>query len=97
MDEQRIYNRDTLEHMMAKPLALAAKLNLPLYCGEFGVINKAPVADKLAWYRDMVAVFDKHGIAYANWNYKAGSFGIVDDEINPDVPMLETLVESNEP
>ena len=91
-EEQRVYNRDTLEHMMRKPLHLADSLGLPLYCGEFGVINKAPVEDKLAWYNDMVAVFENRGIAYANWNYKAGSFGIVDIELKPDVPMIESLV-----
>lgn len=89
--ERRIYNRDTLEHMMRKPLQLAASLKLPLYCGEFGVIDKAPVEDKQAWYRDMVAIFEKHGIAYANWNYKAGSFGIVDQQLKPDRPMVEIL------
>jgi len=90
--EQRVYNRDTLEHMMRKPLRLAESLGLPLYCGEFGVINKAPEGDKLAWYNDMVAIFEKRGIAYANWNYKAGSFGIVDTKLKPDVPMTEALV-----
>ncbi len=90
-EEQRIYTRDTLELMMQKPLALAAKLNLPLYCGEFGVIDKAPVGAKLAWYKDMVAIFEKHNVAYANWNYKAGSFGIVDDQLKPDKPMVEIL------
>ena len=39
----------------------------------------------------MVAIFEKHGIAYANWNFKAGSFGIVDDELKPDVPMIDIL------
>lgn len=91
-DEKRIYNRDTLEHMMSKPIAFAAKTGLPLYCGEFGVIDKAPIGDKLAWYRDMVAIFEKNNIAYANWNFKAGSFGIVDEELKPDVPMVEILV-----
>ncbi len=91
-EEQRVYNRDTLEHMMRKPLRLAESLGLPLYCGEFGVINKAPEGDKLAWYNDMVAIFEKRGIAYANWNYKAGSFGIVDAKLKPDVPMTEVLV-----
>jgi endoglucanase len=89
--ERRIYNRDTLENMMRKPLELAAKLNLPLYCGEFGVIDKAPVAAKQAWYRDMIAIFEKHGIAYANWNFKAGSFGIVDGGLAPDKTMVEIL------
>jgi endoglucanase len=77
--------------MMEKPFALAAKLNLPLYCGEFGVIDKAPVESKLAWYKDMVAIFDKHGVAYANWNFKAGSFGIVDQDLKPDQQMVDIL------
>ncbi len=90
--EQHIYNLDTLEKMMQKPLALASKLNLPLYCGEFGVIDKAPVDAKLAWYKDMITIFEKHKIGYANWNYKAGSFGIVDQQLNPDQPMVNLMV-----
>jgi endoglucanase len=89
--ERRIYNIDTLEKMMQKPLRLADSLKLPLYCGEFGVIDKAPVAAKLAWYKDMETIFKKHGIAYANWNYKAGSFGIVDRDMKPDAPLVEIL------
>lgn len=91
-EEMRIYNRDTLEKMMQKPIRLADSLNLPLYCGEFGVINKAPVEDKLAWYRDMVSIFEENDIGYANWNYKAGSFGIVDEQMKPDLPMIDILV-----
>jgi len=90
-EERMVYNRDSLERMMAKPLHLADSLELPLYCGEFGVINKSPVEAKLAWYRDMVAIFEKHHVAYANWNYKAGSFGIVDRELKPDWPMVNIL------
>ena len=91
-EEKRIYNLDTLEKMMRKPIHLADSLNLPLYCGEFGVIDKSPIEAKLAWYRDMVAIFEKNNIAYANWNYKAGSFGIVDQDITPDQPMVDILV-----
>lgn len=90
-EEKRVYNLDSLEKMMEKPIRLADSLKLPLYCGEFGVIDKAPVAAKLAWYKDMVAIFEKHNIGYANWNFKAGSFGIVDGELKPDVPMVEIL------
>jgi endoglucanase len=95
-DEQRIYNIDTLEKMMQKPIHLADSLSLPLYCGEFGVINKAPIDAKLAWYRDIVAIFEKNDIAYANWNYKAGSFGIVDKDLKPDEPMIDILVGNQE-
>ena len=90
-DEQRVYNIDSLEKMMEKPIRLARQLGLPLYCGEFGVIMKAPPEDKLAWYRDMVAIFEKNEIAYANWNYKAGSFGIVDATLSPDTAMINIL------
>lgn len=91
-DQRRIYNRDTLEWMMRKPLKVADSLKLPLYCGEFGVIFKAPRDSRLAWYRDMVSIFDERGIAYANWNYKAGSFGIVDAEMKSDQELVTILV-----
>jgi len=87
----KVYNRDTLLKMMQKPLYLADSLKLPLYCGEFGVIDNSPVDSKLAWYTDMVSIFDEHGVAYANWNYKAGSFGIVDRDMKPDTAMIQIL------
>lgn len=90
-DEKKVYTIDTLEYMMRKPIHLADSLKLPLYCGEFGVIDGAPEASKERWYRDLVAIFDKHGIGYANWNFKAGSFGIVDDALKPDTTMVEIL------
>jgi endoglucanase len=90
-EERRVYNIDSLEKMMAKPIKLAASLDLPLYCGEFGVIDNAPVADKLRWYQDMVAIFERNKIGYANWNYKSGSFGIVDEQIKPDSAMVKIL------
>jgi hypothetical protein len=40
----------------------------------------------------MVAIFDKHNIAYANWNYKAGAFGIVDEQMKPDSVLIPILV-----
>jgi endoglucanase len=90
-EEKRVYNRDTMEQMMAKAFKLRDSLRLPLYCGEFGVIDAAPDAAKVAWYRDMVAIFEKHNVGYANWNYKAGSFGIVDAQLQPDSTLVNIL------
>jgi endoglucanase len=53
----------------------ARKLGLQLYCGEFGSLPTVPRADRLAYYRDIVSVFEAEGIAWANWEYK-GDFGI---------------------
>jgi endoglucanase len=89
--EKRVYNRDTLEKMMAKPIHLADSLKLPLYCGEFGVIDGTPRDSKIAWYKDLIAIFEKHNIAYANWNFKSGSFGIVDANMKPDGEIVDIL------
>jgi endoglucanase len=90
-EEKRVYNRDTLEKMMQKPIHLADSLHLPLYCGEFGVIDGSPRESKIAWFKDLVSIFDKHNIGYANWNYKSGSFGLVDENMKPDTEMINIL------
>lgn len=87
----RVYNRDTLVKMMEKPLRVASRLNLPLYCGEFGIFRDFFPAAKLAWYRDMISIFEEYGVAYANWNYKSGAFGIVDDNGMPIQPYLDIV------
>jgi endoglucanase len=50
----------------------------PLYCGEYGVIERAPVPDQLNWMRDFVSLLDEHGIGQAVWSYKQMDFGLVD-------------------
>ena len=77
---------------MRKPLHLADSLGLPLYWVNLVLLTKLPW--KINWLgtNDIVAIFESRGIAYANWNYKAGAFGIVDMELKPDVPMIESLV-----
>jgi endoglucanase len=87
----RVYNRDTLVKMMEKPLRVASDLHLPLYCGEFGIFQNFFPASKLAWYEDMISIFDEYNVAYANWNYKSGAFGIVDDAGKPIQPYLNIV------
>jgi len=53
---------------------------LPLYCGEFGIITGPPQEDMLRWYQDIIDLCEENQIGYANWNYKSGSFGLVDDD-----------------
>ena len=47
-----------------------------LYCGEYGVIDRAAEEDRQRWLRDIGAAFDKLGIGRAQWNYKEKDFGI---------------------
>jgi endoglucanase len=52
--------------------------NKPLYCGEFGVIDRAPKNSCLRWYRDIIKIFREMHIGYACWSYKQMDFGLVD-------------------
>ena len=47
------------------------------YCGEFGVYEASPNEDTIRWYRDVLEIFEKHGVSWANWNYKSDQFGFV--------------------
>lgn len=57
----------------------AQKYDVPLYCGEYGVIDLADNKSKINWLRDIHTAFRKYGIGHALWNYKEKDFGIVDE------------------
>ena len=42
------------------------------------MIDQAPVDSALRWLKDINAVFERHGIGRALWNYKRKDFGLVD-------------------
>lgn len=67
------------EDIFGPALEKAEKDNVPLYCGEYGVIDLANNQDKINWLRDIHNVFKKYGIGRALWNYKEKDFGFVDD------------------
>ena len=78
----RRYGRDVMAADLEQPLAVRARTGLPLYCGEFGCYERTPDPLRLAWFRDILAVFEEHDIAWANWDYK-GAFGIVTRDGRP--------------
>jgi aryl-phospho-beta-D-glucosidase BglC (GH1 family) len=57
----------------------AEKDGVALYCGEYGVIDKADNESKILWLNDINHAFDKFGIGRALWNYKEKDFGLVDE------------------
>lgn len=68
------------EELFSEALEVAEKYNVPLYCGEYGVIELAPKEDTKRWLADIHSVFDKYGIGRAVWNYKGKDFGIIDSD-----------------
>ena len=81
---------DYFDQLFAPALAAAQKNNAPLYCGEYGVIELAPLKDTAAWFRDIHSVFEKHQISRAAWTYKEKDFGITGDHY---APAFEQLIE----
>lgn len=65
------------ESLFLPALEFAEKRNIPLYCGEYGVIDLADDASKINWAADICSVFDQYKIGRAYWNYKEKDFGIV--------------------
>ncbi len=56
----------------------AKNAGVGLYCGEFGVIDQAPIEDTLRWFEDVDGVFRAHNIGCAVWSYKKMDFGFID-------------------
>ena len=74
----RSYNDiNTLEKQIMQALNAATAMGRKLYLGEFGCLRGAGEENRLRWFRDVVSLCEKYGIAYASWDYKGG-FGIID-------------------
>ena len=67
------------EGLFEPALRTSKERDIPLYCGEYGVIDLADNHSKLRWLRDIHAVFRRYGIGHALWNYKEKDFGLADD------------------
>ncbi len=85
--------KEFLEEMVKEAVLAAKKAGTQLYCGEFGVIDQAPVLDTLRWFRDVHAVFEKYQIGCSIWTYKDMDFGLTEkhyEEIREDLIHLWT-------
>lgn len=66
------------ENIFTKAVDISEKYNVPIYCGEYGVIDKAEPEGTLCWFKDIHNAFEKCGIARAVWTYKSKDFGLTD-------------------
>lgn len=86
-ENQRIYqimessaiDREFFKKFFAEAVIIAEKYDIPLYCGEYGVIDRAPADATLKWYEEINAAFCELNIARCAWTYKEMDFGIIDD------------------
>ena len=86
---QGIIDKKFYEAAFSEAIQIANDRNIALYCGEYGVIDKADLTSTLNWYSDVNETFEKFGIGRAAWNYKGKDFGIIDDHY---APVLDKLI-----
>lgn len=65
------------ERIFARAVKTAEENGVPLYCGEYGVIDRADPQSTVRWFKDIHAAFEKLGIARACWTYKEKDFGLI--------------------
>ena len=77
--EKAVIDKEFFKKLFANAVSIAEKYDIPLYCGEYGVIDRAPLDDTLSWFSAMHEAFEESGIPRAVWTYKAKDFGLVDE------------------
>ena len=67
------------EYLLKEAIEVAKERNVALYCGEYGVIDRANKKEAGRWFHDFHAVMDKYNIGRCVWNYKQMDFEISED------------------
>ena len=70
------------EGLFAEAMEKAKENGTTLYCGEYGVIDRAEPEDALKWFKTINSVFEKYQIPRAAWSYKEMDFGLSDSRID---------------
>ncbi|MBQ7008915.1 MAG: cellulase family glycosylhydrolase [Ruminococcus sp.] len=83
---------DFFRTSFADAIRVATERNVPLYCGEYGVIDRALDDSALRWFKDISGVFNEYNIGRATWTYKSKDFGITDEHysaiLDDIIPLL---------
>ena len=69
--------KNVMRQIVRDAVGAAAKSGHRVYCGEFGCIDSIPVDLRVVWLRDIVEVFEEHGVPWTQWDWK-GQFGVLD-------------------
>jgi endoglucanase len=72
------YDKKYLQSVLQPALDFSKRVDQPIYCGEFGVYERAHMTTRLNWTREVIALLNEHDIGHAIWTYKNLDFGLVD-------------------
>ena len=91
-DRDELFTSEFFEKYLAEAVKIAEERNVMLYCGEYGVIDRATPEDALKWYRAICKTFDKYGIGRAAWSYKEMDFGLSDERMKGVIGEITKLL-----
>jgi hypothetical protein len=74
----RRLDRELLREALQPAFDFARDSGYSIYCGEFGVIDRAPRESSRSWHRDFIDVLREQNVGRACWSYKLMDFGLVD-------------------
>ncbi len=77
---RRPMDSELLRRFLRPALDFVRRSGQTVYCGEYGVIDRASPETRLRWTSDFVDLLREYGIGRALWSYKAMDFGLVDGE-----------------
>jgi hypothetical protein len=70
--------RDYIEEAIKPAIEFAKERNVPVYCGEYGVIDTADMDSRIRWHEDLCSLLIENGIGRAVWSYKLMNFAMTD-------------------
>ena len=85
-------NQTYFERLFSTAKQISEKFDVPLYCGEYGVIDQADPESTVNWYKDINAALEKMNIARAAWTYKQKDFGLIDEHYSDVADRLKKLL-----
>ncbi len=91
-DKDALFGPEFFDRYLAEAVKVAEERGVMLYCGEYGVIDRATPEDALKWYRVICKTFDKYGIGRAAWSYKQMDFGLSDDRMKGVIGEITKLL-----
>ncbi|MBO6239948.1 MAG: cellulase family glycosylhydrolase [Butyrivibrio sp.] len=91
-DKEEHISAAYFDDYLSEAVKIAEDRDVMLYCGEYGVIDRATPEDALKWYTDICGCFDKYGIGRAAWSYKEMDFGLSDERMKGIIDKLIKLL-----
>ena len=75
----KLLKGNLFEEIFKEAILYTEECDTYLYCGEYGVIDRADPSSSLIWLKEIHNIFEKYHIGRAIWSYKEMDFGIIGD------------------